>query len=108
MADKDCPPATEVVIRQTVLFTRLLDDGRNARKVGMRDTRKQMVLNMKIQTTAEEIPKLGIVAPIGGWTNHGFRPIAGADVVLIDMGVMAGQEQTAQITKNIKKNIEVF
>ena len=66
MADENSPPAIEVMIRQAVLFTGLLDDRRNAWKVGVRDARKQVVLNMKIKATTEKIPKFGIVAPIGG------------------------------------------
>ena len=65
MADKDSPPTIEVMVRQTVFFTGLLNDGRDAREVSVGDARKQMVLNMEIQSATEEIPKLGIVAPIG-------------------------------------------
>ena len=55
MTDKDSPPAIEMVVRQTMLFTGLLDDGCDARKVGVRDAWKQMMLNMKIKATENKI-----------------------------------------------------
>ena len=40
MANEDCPTTIEVMVRQTALFTGLLNDRRNARKIGVRDTWK--------------------------------------------------------------------
>lgn len=40
MADEDCPTTIEVMVRQAALFTGLLDNGRNAREVSVRDTWK--------------------------------------------------------------------
>ena len=92
MADEDCPTTIEVMVRQAALFAGLLNDRRNAREIGVRDAWKQVVLNMKIQTAAEEIPKLGIIAPVGGATNHRLRPIASANIKLVDVRIVTCQQ----------------